>query len=276
VVRIVTDSTADIPRDVQRAFEITVVPLNVHIGDEVFRDRVDLSGDDFFKKLAQTTQMPRTSQPSVGAFQEAYTRILEQGHDVVAVLLSSRVSGTYNAGLMAAQATAPDRIEVIDSQMASMALGFLALAGAEAARAGKSLQEVAEHVRSLQPKARVIATIDTLTYLQRGGRIGRAQALVGSLLNIKPLITLKDGEVQPLGRARSRAQALDRLVALLERDGPLSRLAVLHGGARADAESLRQRVAPHYPGLDISFAETGPVLGTHTGPGVIGFTYLLA
>ena len=236
MVRIVTDSTADIPPDVQRAFDITVVPLNVHIGDEVFRDRVDLSGDDFFQRLARTTQLPRTSQPSVGTFQEAFSRLLEQGHEVVAVLLSSKVSGTYNAGLMAAQATAPDRVEVIDSQMASMALGFLALEGAEAARAGRSLKQVADHVRSLLPKARVIATIDTLTYLQRGGRIGRAQALVGSLLNIKPLITLKDGEVQPLGRARSRAQALDRLVALLERDGSLSRLAVLHfregGGGR--------------------------------------------
>jgi DegV family protein with EDD domain len=260
---------------VQKACDITVVPLNVHIGDQVYRDRVDLSGDEFFKKLAQTSQMPRTSQPSVGAFQEAYSRLLEQGHEVVAVLLSSKVSGTYNAGLMAAQATAPDRIEVIDSRMVSMALGFIALAGAEAARDGRSRSEVADRMRALVPKARVIATIDTLTYLQRGGRIGRAQALVGSLLNVKPIIELKDGEVQPLGRARSRAQALDRLVALVERDGPLSRLAILHGGARADAERLRDRVKPHHPELEISFAETGPVLGTHTGPGVIGFTYLV-
>ena len=275
VVRIVTDSTADIPPDVQRQFDITVVPLNVHIGDEVFRDRVDLSGDEFFRRLQRSSQMPRTSQPSVGTFEDTYSGLLAQGHDVVAVLLSAKVSGTYNAGLMAAQSTAPDRIEVVDSQMASMALGFLAIEGAQAARAGRNKQEVADHVRALVPKARVVAAIDTLTYLQRGGRIGKAQALLGSLLNVKPLITLKDGEVQPLGRARSRAQALDRLVALLERDGPLAHLAILHGDARADAERLRERVAPHYPGLEISFAETGPVLGTHTGPGVIGFTYLL-
>lgn len=276
MVRIVTDSTADIPPDVQRAFDITVVPLNVHIGDEVFRDRVDLSGEEFFRRLQQTTQMPRTSQPSVGTFEEAFRGLLDQGHEVVAVLLSAKVSGTYNAGLMAAQATAPDRIEVIDSRMASMALGFLAIEGAEAARAGGSLKEVADHVRALVPKARVVAAIDTLTYLQRGGRIGKAQALLGSLLNVKPLITLKDGEVQPLGRARSWPNAIDRLVQVLERDGPLRHLAILHGGARAEAERLRDRVAPHYPGLEISFAETGPVIGTHTGPGVIGFTYLLA
>ncbi|HYM50117.1 MAG TPA: DegV family protein [Candidatus Limnocylindrales bacterium] len=271
----VTDSTADIPKDVQQALDITVVPLNVHIGEEVFRDRVDLSGDEFFRRLGQSAALPKTSQPSVGAFEETYRGLLAQGHDVVAVLLSARVSGTYNAGLTAAQAVAPDRIEVIDSQMASMALGFLVLEGARLARAGKSRREVADHVRALVPKARVIAAIDTLTYLQRGGRIGKAQALLGSLLNVKPLITLKDGEVQPLGRARSRAQALDRLVQLLERDGAITHLAILHGGARADAERLRERVAPHYPGLDISFAETGPVLGTHTGPGVIGFTYLV-
>lgn len=275
MVRIVTDSTADIPPDVQRAFDVTVVPLNVHIGDEVFRDRVDLSGDEFFQRLRHSSQMPRTSQPSVGTFQDTFRGLLDQGHEVVAVLLSAKVSGTYNAGLMAAQAVAPDRIEVIDSQMASMALGFLALEGAEAARAGRSLKEVADHVRALVPKARVLAAIDTLTYLQRGGRIGKAQALLGSLLNVKPLITLKDGEVQPLGRARSWPNAIDRLVQVLERDGPLMHLAILHGGARAEAERLRDRVAPHYPGLEISFAETGPVIGTHTGPGVIGFTYLV-
>jgi DegV family protein with EDD domain len=275
VVRIVTDSTADIPLETQRAFDITVVPLNVHIGEDVFRDRVDLSGDEFFRRLQQSPQLPRTSQPSVGVFEEAFRGRLDEGHEVVAVLLSSKVSGTYNAGLMAAQAIASDRIEVIDSRTASMALGFLALEGARAARAGKGLTEVADRVRALVPRARIIAAIDTLTYLQRGGRIGKAQALLGSLLNVKPLITLKEGEVQPLGRARSRAQALDRLVQLLERDGPLTHLAILHGAARADAERLRDRVAPSYPGLEISFAEIGPVLGTHTGPGAIGFTYLV-
>jgi DegV family protein with EDD domain len=275
VLRIVTDSTADIAPETQRAFEITVVPLNVHIGDQVFRDRVDLSGEEFFHRLAQSAELPRTSQPSVGTFEEAFRGLRGQGHDVVAILLSARVSGTHDAAMMAARAVDPDHIEVVDSRMASMALGFMVLEAARLAREGKGAAEVAAAVRALVPKARVIAAIDTLTYLQRGGRIGKAQALLGSLLNVKPLITLKDGEVQPLGRARSRAQARDRLVDLLERDGPVAHLAVLHGAALADAERLRDRVAPQYPGLDIPLVETGPVIGTHTGPGVIGFTYLL-
>lgn len=276
MVRIVTDSTADLSPDQQRAAGITVVPLNVHFGDEVFRDRVDLSGQQFFRKLKAASQLPRTSQPSVGVFEEVFRTLTEAGDGIVAVLLSSKVSGTYNSGLMAAQSVGADRIEVIDSLSASMALGFLALEGAKAAAGGATRQAVAERVRGLVPKARILCAIDTLTYLERGGRIGKARALVGSLLNFKPLITLKDGEVVPLGRARGRPQMLDRLVEMLKRDGPVTRLAVLHGAALAEAEHLRARIAPDYPDVEITVTEIGPVLATHTGPGVIGITYLTA
>jgi DegV family protein with EDD domain len=195
---------------------------------------------------------------------------------VVAILLSAKVSGTYNSALMAAKALDSDRIEVVDSQTASMTEGFLALEAARLAQGGANRQQVAALARSLVPKARILAAIDTLTYLERGGRIGKARALLGSLLNVKPIITLQDGEVHPLGRARSRAQVLDRMVEMLKREGTLSHLAVMHGGAAADAAQLRDRIAPDYPELEVTIAETGPVLGTHTGPGVIGFTYLIA
>ena len=236
MVRIVTDSTADLEPAQQREFGITVVPLNVHFGDQVFRDRVDLSGEEFFRRLRTAQQLPRTSQPSVGR----------------------------------------DHIDVIDSQTASMALGFLALEAAQRAAGGATREAVRDHVESLVPKAKVLCGIDTLHYLEKGGRIGRARALLGSLLNVKPMVTLRDGAVEPLGRARSRTQLVDRLVQLLTREGRLSRLAVLHGAALQDAEKLRDRVRPSYPDLEISLTEVGPVLGTHTGPGVIGFTYLLA
>jgi DegV family protein with EDD domain len=276
VVRIVTDSTADLEPAQQREFEITVVPLNVHFGDQVFRDRVDLSGEEFFRRLRTAQQLPRTSQPSVGSFEDAFRRIREKGEDVVAVHLSSKVSGTYNASLMAAQSVDKDHIDVVDSETASMALGFLALEAAERAKRGAGRDEVRAHVEKLVPKAKVLCGIDTLHYLEKGGRIGRARALLGSLLNVKPMVTLKDGAVEPLGRARSRTQLVDRLVQLLTREGKLSRLAVLHGAALQDAEKLRDRVRPSYPDLEITLTEVGPVLGTHTGPGVIGFTYLLA
>ncbi len=276
MVRIVTDSTADLTPEQQRSAGLTVVPLNVHFGDQVFRDHVDLSTDEFFRRLKASPQLPRTSQPSVGAFEEAYRSLRQGGDEIVSVHLSSKVSGTYNSALMAAQSVGDGKIDVVDSLSTSMALGFMALEGAKLAKAGRDRQAVAERLRTLVPKARVICVVDTLTYLERGGRIGKARALLGSLLNVKPILQLKDGEVVPLGRARGRPQALSRLVELLERDGKVSRLAIMHGAAQADAEQLRDRVASRYPGLDIQLTEIGAVLGTHTGPGVIGFTYLVA
>jgi DegV family protein with EDD domain len=276
VVRIVTDSTADLTTEQQQAAGITVVPLNVHFGDQVFRDHMDLTADEFFRRLKASAQLPRTSQPSVGVFEEAYRTLRENGDEVVSVHLSSKVSGTYNSALMAAKAVDEQAIEVVDSLSTSMALGFMALEGARLARAGRDRATIAARLRALVPKACVICVVDTLTYLERGGRIGKARALLGSLLNVKPILQLKDGEVVPIGRARGRPQALNKLVELLERDGQVSQLAIMHGAAQADAEQLRERVAASYPGLDILLTEIGAVLGTHTGPGVIGFTYLLA
>jgi DegV family protein with EDD domain len=276
VVRIVTDSTADLAEAQQRAAGITVVPLNVRFGDQVFRDHVDLSGDDFFARLKTSPQLPKTSQPAVGAFEEVFRRYRDAGDDVVAVLISGKVSGTVGAASTAARSVDGEHIDVIDSFTTSMALGFLAIEAARLAKTGADRKLVAELVRELVPRARVLAAVDTLTYLEKGGRIGRARALLGSLLNVKPLITLQDGEVAPLGRARGRPQAIDRLVELLQRDGKLSHLAVLHGGAPTDAQRLKERVAGNYPELEIPIAETGAVIGTYTGPGVIGFTYLTA
>ena len=276
MVRIVTDSTADLTEEQQQAAGITVVPLNVHFGDQVFRDHVDLTADEFFRRLKASPQLPRTSQPSVGVFEEVFQKLRDGGDEIVSVHLSSKVSGTYNSARMAAQSVDQDRIEVVDSLSTSMALGFMALEGAQLARAGKDRKVIAERLRALVPKARVICVVDTLTYLERGGRIGKARALLGSLLNVKPILQLKDGEVVPLGRARGRPQGLSRLVELLGRDGHVSQLAIMHGAALADAEQLRERVAASYPGLDILLTEIGAVLGTHTGPGMIGFTYLVA
>lgn len=276
VVRIVTDSTADLSESQQRSTGISVVPLNVRFGDQVFKDHVELSGDEFFARLKASSQLPKTSQPPVGDFEQVFRRYREAGDEVLAILISSKLSGTFGAAEMAAKAVDGDHIVVIDSLTVSMALGFLAMEGASLARNGASLEQLIQRIRSLIPKTHVLAAVDTLTYLEKGGRIGRARALLGSLLNVKPLITLQDGEVAPLGRARGRAQAVDKLVELLGRDGKLTHLAVLHGAAPADAERLRERVAGNYPGMDISFAEIGAVIGTYTGPGVIGFTYIVA
>src|SRR5207247_4133808 len=220
--------------------------------------------------------LPKTSQRPVGEVEEVFRHHRKAGDEVVAVTIFRKVSGAYGAAEMAAKSVDAEHIEVIDSLTASMALGFLALEGAKLAQTGAGRAAVADRIKSLVPKARVLAAIDTLTYLERGGRIGRARALLGSLLNFKPLITLQDGEVAPLGRARGRVQAIDRLVDLLSRDGRLSNLAVLHGASLTDAKRLRDRVAGNRPGLDHPPPHDGPEIGAQTRPGVIGFTYLIA
>lgn len=255
---------------------ITVVPLNVHFGDQVYRDGLDLTEAEFFSRLRTAARLPKTSQPSVGAFEAAFRRLRDAGDEVVSIHLSARLSGTFGAARMAADAVDPERITVVDSKTVAMAMGFIVLEAARLGQQGAPRAAIAQRVDHLLPRAHVVCTIDTLTYLERGGRIGRAQALLGALLNVKPLLAVIDGEVVPLGRARSRAQALDRLVDILQRDGKLSHLAVLHGAAATEAARLRERVLSRYPELTIPLAEIGPVIGTHTGPGVIGFTYLTA
>lgn len=256
--------------------DITVVPLNVHFDDQVYRDGLDLTEAEFFARLKASPKLPTTSQPSVGAFEAAFRPLREAGHEVISIHLSARLSGTYGAARMAADAIDPEQISVIDSKTVAMAMGFIVSEAARLAQQGAPRAAIGQRIESLIPRAHVVCTIDTLTYLERGGRIGRAQALLGALLNVKPLLALRDGEVVPVGRARSRAQALDRLVEVLERDGRLSHLAVLHGAVESEAARLRERVMSRYPELTIPLAEIGPVIGTHTGPGVIGFTYLTA
>jgi DegV family protein with EDD domain len=274
MVSVVTDSTADIPKSLLASSGVIVVPLNVHFGDEVLRDGIDIDSDQFFKRLAQSTKLPTTSQPSAGAFEEAYRPLLARGHEIISIHLSARLSGTVSSAVTAANAVDPSRITVVDSQAISMAMGFVVLIAAQMAHQGHLRETILAALDGLLPCARLVCALDTLTYVQRGGRIGKAQALLGSILNVKPLITLQDGEVAPLGRARSRRHAIDRMIETLRRTGPPRRLAVLHGAALHDGEVLQARVAALFPLLQVPIAQIGPVIGTHTGPGVLGLTYI--
>ncbi len=275
MVSVVTDSTADIPAPLLASSGITVVPLNVHFGDQVFRDRVDLTDSDFFERLKRSPTLPTTSQPSVGTFEQAYRELLERGSEIVSIHLSAKLSGTFASAQTAANGVAPQYITVLDSQAISMALGFIALIAADMAQHGHLRETIVAAVNTLVPCTRLVAMLDTLTYVQRGGRIGKAQALLGSILNVKPLLTLEHGEVEPLGRARSRRHAIDRMVEIMQRAGTLRRVAVLHGDAPEDAQLLRARLTSLYPALDVAVAQIGPVVATHAGPGVLGITYLV-
>lgn len=273
-LKIVTDSVADIPPALARELGITVVPLVLRFGEASFRDGLDMDSDTFYERLKTSAHLPATSVPSPADFQEAFDAATAEGNDVLALLLSSKLSGTYNSALQGrslAQARGR-RIEVVDSGWAAIAEGFLVLQAARAAKAGAALEEALAAARAVAERVRLLAAFDTLEYLRRGGRIGAAAALLGSVLKINPLIEVRDGLVQPFGRTRSRAKAVDQLVAFAERYALIEELAVSDAACPEDAETLVERLARIFPRERILRTRLTPVIGTHTGPGLLVVT----
>jgi DegV family protein with EDD domain len=276
-VRVVTDSTADLPPEVVRELAITVVPLLVLFGDEVYRDGVDLTNEEFFKRLTTSPVLPTTSQPSVGAFQETYRELAATADQIVSIHISAWASGTCDSALQAASSLGGSpRVEVVDSRTTSMGLGFQVIAAARAAQAGASMEEVAAAARSVGGRHHLLALLETLEYLRRGGRIGRAQAFLGSILNLKPLLTFRDGVVHPVARVRTRARALEELLRHSLAYGDLEDVAVIHGTTPEDADMLARRVRERLPQVPIHVGRLGPVLGVHGGPGIIGMVVVEA
>lgn len=268
-IGIVTDSSCDIPPEVADAHGISIVPLTIRFGEETFVDRVELSADQFWDRLAAADRLPETAAPSPGAFIEAYSSMGEVD-GIVCVCLSAALSGTYQAAVLAAeQSDIP--VTVIDSQVVSMALGLAVLTAARTAAGGADLETVAEAAADASRRANVIAGLDTLEYLQRGGRIGKVAALVGGLLDIKPLVTLEDGVVTAAGRVRTRSRLVSTIMQHVGRL-TLTEAAVLYSGDASHDQLTAALAAQGQPGPIV--AELGPVVGTHTGPGVLGVAYL--
>ena len=272
-VAIVTDSTADLPTHLRDQHNITMVPLNVHFGDEVFRDQVDISTDAFMDRLGRSPKLPTTSQPSAGLFEETF-RSLAANHDgIVAVLISAKLSGTAQSATIAADAVADLLpVEVIDSTTASMALGFQALHAAALAADNLDAPTIAQRLRAEVGDYEVVFFVDTLEYLQRGGRIGKAQALVGGLLKLKPLLRVDEGQIVPFERTRTRARAIEGLVDFARGLGAIERLCVLHNTTPDDARTLADRLVAelHLPPEDVLTTQMSPVIGTPVGPGAMG------
>jgi DegV family protein with EDD domain len=270
-VKIVTDSTCDLPRELCDERGIHVVPLNVHFGEVVYRDQIDLDADQFLKLLARSGEAPKTSGPSPGLFEETYLRLGSDGSPIVSIHLSGKLSGTIRSAELARDAVrARGLVDVVDSHSASLGLGLIVLAAAELADAGAEAREIVSFIRRLSPNVHILFVVDTLEYLQRGGRIGRAQGLLGTLLNIRPVLKLEDGEVQPVEKVRTRSKALDRLFEFVELFPELDRVAIVHGGCEADLEQLLRRIEPIYPRERITIGRYGPVIGTHAGPNGLG------
>ncbi len=273
-VKVITDSTADLPPALAEELGITVVPLNVHFGTEVYRDGVEITADEFYRRLVTASRLPTTSQPTPGDFLSAYDEMGQTTDEILSVHVSAKLSGTMNSATQAREEYGGAcRIEIIDSLQGSMGLGMLAIAAAEAARRGDSLDDVVTETRATIPKVGFIGLLDTLEYLEKGGRIGKAQAFMGSLLRIKPLLTIRDGEAHPLERARTRAKGVDRMCELVQAEMPLKDLAVVYTTTPDEARALAQRLQSHLPQGEVILSQVGPVVGTYLGPGVLGVAF---
>jgi len=279
-VAILTDSTASIPEPLLEELNIRTVAYYIHRGQEVLRDLVTIQRDEFLNWLMTAKFLPTTASPGPGDYFEAYEKLAKEGHnDIVSIHMTSKGSGAFQAALLAQsmmQEQNPDiHIEVIDTRNVSLCQGWMAIEAARAALAGLKLEEVADKVKTMIPVTHMIQTADTLKYLYMGGRIGRAKQMVGTLLNIKPLIGMEDGEIVPVGMARSRGQAYQSMVDKVEDKVGKSRIkiAYVHAGARQEVEKLKKAVESRLNAVESMIAELSPALAVHTGPGTAGLCY---
>ncbi len=279
-VGVLTDSCASIPEKLIEELNIKVVPYYLHKGQETLRDLVDVKREEFFRWLATAKELPKTANPSAGDFLEAYKSLAERVGEIVSIHMTSVGSGAYQSAMMAKEMVGeawPDlRIEVVDTRNVSLCHGWMVIEAARAALAGRSLDEIVQSVKDMIPITKMIQTADTLRYLYMGGRIGKAQHLLGSLLNIKPLIGMEDGVIVPLGQARSRLGAYRRIAEMVERDvGHLGqvKIAFVHAAALEEVQKLRAMVEERLTCVEVLMAELSPALGVHTGPGTAGVCY---
>lgn len=270
-VKVVTDSTCDLPHHVAQEMGIAIIPAYVHFGTLSFRDGVDISAEEFYTRLMRSSEFPTTSAPSPGAFAEVYDRFADETDEIVSIHVTSKLSAVHSSALLGKELVKKDcQIEIIDSTFTSMALGLLVIAAARASRAGANLEEVTKLVHQAIPRTHLLAFVETLEYLRRGGRLGRAPWLLGSLLRIKAFITFRDGLIHPAGVARTRAKGIERLCEFVEGFSRIGELATIYTTTPEEAEMLADRLASVFPRSRIYTARMGPGLGSHGGPGLLG------
>jgi len=278
-VRIVTDSTADIPAEMAASLGITIVPLTVFFGEEAFLDGIELDNAGFYRKLQSSKDLPRTSQPAPAHFQEAYTRLIDEGADgIISVHLSSKLSGTYQSACTARDSLPANArhvpVEVIDSKSISVGMSRAIMQAAEEARQGLGLEEIKTRALDQLARTHILAVLDTLEYVKRGGRIGGAKALLGNMLSVKPIIALKDGEVVPVEQPRTRSKAYARVAQLLAEKGRIEHVSIAEASADV-GQQLAEVIKTTYHG-DLPIYQLGASLGTHTGPGAAAIAYVVA
>lgn len=275
-VVVVTDSGSDIPVALRNQYGIEVVPLTVTFGNESFTDGVDISPEEFFTRLERVKELPQTSQPSSASFADTFRKVLDKGMDVVSVNLSSKLSGTFNSARMAAEEVDPARIRVVDSLAATMQFGWIVVEAARAANDGADIDDVEQMAKSAIERANCFAVLQTLDYVYKGGRIGRASHMVGSALGIKPILNFIDGLLTPVERVRTWKKALTRATELAANAGEVTDIAVLHSGNQQDADATAEKLQQRFPDANILVGWVGSTIGTYAGPGAIGIFTLSA
>lgn len=270
MVRVVTDSTADIPADMIAALGITVIPSYVVFGSESYRDEVELTKQEFYEKLRSTRLIPTTAAPPPAVYDETYRKLAEETSEIVSIHLASRYSALYSSAVLAANNISEARIAVVDSEQVTMGYGWMVVAAAEAAQRGASVEQIVTLVEEMKPRSHVVAVLDTLEFLHRGGRVGWIRAMIGTLLRVKPIIEVRQGEIELVERARTLHRSLGRLVERVQALGTLERAIILH----ADTADMAQRVSDHLqavnPGWDPLIHPAGVTIASHAGPGAVG------
>jgi DegV family protein with EDD domain len=267
---VVTDSTADLPQEWHERYGIEVVPLKVLFGKDTFRDGVDMTNEQFFQRLAASTTLPTTSAPSPGEFAQVYRRLAEDHDGCISIHIGAQLSATAEAARVGAQAVEGFKVNVIDSQTVSMPVAFLCRVAAES----DSLEAATAEVERRVPKTRVLALLDTLRYLEMGGRLSRAQAMIGTMLDLKPLLLVANAEIKPVDRVRTRSRAIPRMVEYFKGDLPVEHMAVMHAQAEDEAEQIAAALRKDFPEREVAVGQIGCVLGTHTGPKALGIVYI--
>jgi DegV family protein with EDD domain len=270
-VKVVTDSTCDIPAQLVQELGISVVPIYVVFGDKSYRDKLDISENEFYDKLIHGPVHPTTSIPTPKDFADVYNKLAQETDEIISIHITSRESGTYNAALLARElVTKKCRIEVVDSLSMSMALGLLVTEAGQAAKAGASLEKITELVRQAIPKVHLIFLLDTLKYVVRGGRLGKAYGIIGSALRVKPLLTLREGDLSLVGVARTKAKAMERLYEFAKGFSKVKEIAVAYTTAHDEAKAFTERLKAAFPDVPLYLTRVGSSLGTHAGPGGMG------
>ncbi|MFC2072178.1 DegV family protein [Chloroflexota bacterium] len=269
-VKVVTDSTSDLPPQLAEELGITVVPVYVQFGKDVYRDRVDISEDEFYQRLQSDPIHPSTEPPTPQDFAAAYQKLSQEADGIISIHISSKLSATFNSALRAKELVETEcPIEVVDSQLVTMGLGLLVTAANTLAQSGKGLPQVTDEVKQIIPSIHLLGFLDTLKYLALGGRIGKAKALLGSVLAVKPMLTVKDGELEPAGQVRSHANGMDRLFDFVKNATDIQDLAIVHSTTPDEAQTLAERMDSIFPKERTMLIRLGPALGVHGGPGIL-------